>query len=223
MTSKSMHSCPDRKGDDGLWLKTWRADIDGSSVVHQSRSYHLWRRINNRCRPGGAFQKAQPTYIGVTNGFESYQAFAEWCNSKAGYMAKDHAGMFYEIDKDILIPGNKAYSPEACSFIPRRINSLLAINLATRGCLPLGVSFMKHRNKFRAAVRSGNRSLHLGMFHNPNEAHKAWQIEKSLIIRKEARDYDLMPGACFGVLKSLIKRADTLLSASEAGTETLEI
>lgn len=31
----------------------------------------------------------------------------------------------WHLDKDILLKGNKVYSPETCAFVPAKINSLL--------------------------------------------------------------------------------------------------
>ena len=53
-----------------------------------------------------------------------------------------------ELDKDILVKGNKIYSPEACRFVPQYINTLLTNAGAARGELPCGGVALKPNPKF---------------------------------------------------------------------------
>ena len=82
-----------------------------------------------------------------------------------------------ELDKDLLIPGNKLYSPTTCLFLNHRVNSILADSRTTKVGMPLGVS--EKGNKFTARVidHEGTR-LWLGTFSTLESAHKAWQIKK---------------------------------------------
>ena len=52
------------------------------------------------------------------------------------------------LDKDILIKGNKIYSPQTCCFVPENLNSLITKNDSIRNNLPIGVSWDKKKNKF---------------------------------------------------------------------------
>lgn len=68
----------------------------------------------------------RPTYkdVSVEEVWHSFMTFREW-------MARqDWEGM--ELDKDILIPGNKVYGPEFCVFVTRRTNALLPDSTAYR-------------------------------------------------------------------------------------------
>lgn len=47
------------------------------------------------------------------------------------------------LDKDILCPGNKVYSPETCVFIDHAINSFVIECNSTRGKWPIGVFGIK--------------------------------------------------------------------------------
>lgn len=70
----------------------------------------------------------------------SYQNFAKWYD--------EH---FYEVegdimclDKDILIPGNKIYRPEACCFLPNRLNEIFHNMTKIReNGMPIGIVPMK--------------------------------------------------------------------------------
>lgn len=87
-------------------------------------AYSRWSGMLARCY-SEAFQKRNPTYIGcsVAAEWHNFQVFAEW-------FYKNHPGdgNEYCLDKDIRIPGNKIYSPEACSFVTRAENTRHAKN-----------------------------------------------------------------------------------------------
>ena len=110
-------------------------DLDGQTIQNgkQTKVYAVWRSMLRRCYSEKSLSK-HPTYRGcsVCDEWLSLSAFEEWFN------ANYRTGM--ELDKDILIPSNKVYSPEACRFVPGYINSLLCDSGAIRGELPLGVS-----------------------------------------------------------------------------------
>lgn len=85
-----------------------------------------------------------------------------------------------QLDKDILFPGNKLYSPETCVFIDDNLNKFLTDSEAARGELPLGVA--RYRNTGRYAAQCCNPfeggSRHLGIFDTVEEAHRAWKLAK---------------------------------------------
>ena len=85
-----------------------------------------------------------------------------------------------QLDKDLLFPGNKLYSPETCVFISGVINKFLTESCATRGLYPIGVSFKQRNSKYSASVNNpftGKRE-HLGLFTCPIKAHSAWRKRK---------------------------------------------
>ena len=48
------------------------------------------------------------------------------------------------------------------------------------GKWPLGVSWHKNRNKFRASIRANNKTVHIGYFDCPDEAHQAYLAAKKI-------------------------------------------
>lgn len=84
-----------------------------------------------------------------------------------------------QLDKDILVQGNKEYSKDKCIFVPQYINLFLLDSRAKRGGWPLGVCWHKRDEKFRAQGSDGKgRRIDLGSFTDPNEAHIAWKSHK---------------------------------------------
>ena len=104
--------------------------------------YAIWKAMLQRCYSEKC-QARNPTYRGcsVCSEWLSLSTFKIWFD--ANY--RDNMAL----DKDILIPGNKIYSPESCSFVPGYINSLLCDSGAARGDLPLGVIARKPNLKAR--------------------------------------------------------------------------
>lgn len=96
----------------------------------------------------------------------------------------------YHLDKDLLIKGNKIYSPQTCSFVPPEINTILVKHNATRGDLPIGVSRCGGRsNKFRAVLRIKGEYVVLGSFNTPDLAFCAYKKAKEEHIKEMALQY----------------------------------
>lgn len=218
----NIHGEADRKGEDGAWIKTWKERQPGKTISHHSRASGLWNKISARCLAGGRYQRGNAAYIGTTNGFDDFQQFAEWCNHQPGYSSSDAEGFRFEIDKDILVPGNKVYSPDTCCFVPKRINSLLTSSTAARGEYPIGVSYVKRRGVFVASCKYGGKMKHLGHHASAAQAHAAWQAMKVAIITDAAMDYRAMDGSSVRVYEALMWRAARIDQDRKSGTETLQ-
>ena len=84
------------------------------------------------------------------------------------------------LDKDIIAPGSKLYSPETCAFVLQATNLFVIASDASRGEYPTGVSLCKPTGKYRA--KCGNpftgKQEHLGLFSTPEDAHEAWRRRK---------------------------------------------
>ena len=83
-----------------------------------------------------------------------------------------------QLDKDILFPGNKIYSPATCLFVCTKINGFLINCVKPKGGLPMGVVFC--RGKFLAQCNNpfNNNNKRIGSFNTPEEAHLAWKAKK---------------------------------------------
>lgn len=136
-------------------------------------AYQAWKEMLRRCY-SQKYQAKQPTYIGcsVSNDWETFSKFDQWFlkNYKPGW----------EIDKDLLLPGNKVYSPDHCIFVPSWLNLFTIANDQSRGEWPIGVHFQKRGKKFVAHCSDpfSGKNEHLGLFSDPESAHQAWLIRK---------------------------------------------
>ena len=134
-----------------------------------------------------SFLKRYPTYKDVTvcPEWHSFQNFAEWCYSQHSFGMKDKNGRGFDLEKDILVKGNKIYSPETCCLAPKEINLLLSSNRIRRGKYPIGVTCSKY-NRFHASVVKDWNPEFLGSFDTPEEAFEAYKEAKEAYIKEVA-------------------------------------
>jgi hypothetical protein len=151
----------------------------------------LWNHMKSRCNPNGYFQKQKPSYIGCTmsENFEDFQYFAEWCNKQFGFNKKDNNGNLYRLDKDILNKGNKVYSENACVFVPTALNSLLISCKRARGKYPVGVHYSKCAQAYVAQISYDCVRAHLGKFSSPQMAFIAYKSAKDAFVKQKADEY----------------------------------
>ena len=137
----------------------------------------LWRCYDPK------FHLKEPSYIGCTvcDDWLLFSNFKEWFDKN--YIE------WYQLDKDILVKGNKVYSPQTCCFVPKEINYLFVKCNGSRGQHPLGVSYHSQRNKFQVSMGISNIGKHLGLFNTANEAFKAYKTAKEAYIKEVATKY----------------------------------
>ena len=151
-----------------------------------TKEYDLWNSMLKRCY-SDAYQKKQPTYKGckVSNNFLRYEYFYEWCHIQVGFNNKD-----WQLDKDLLVKGNKVYNESTCVFLPKEINSLLTKSTASRGEYLIGVCWSKTHKAFAAQVsKSKGKREHLGFFKTEIEAFKAYKTAKESFVKEQAEKW----------------------------------
>ena len=161
----------------------FRVKVDGK-IIWQ---YSLWTNMLKRCFDAKSKQ-LQPTYEDVTccDEWLSFANFFEWVNKEVGY--KGHP-VGFELDKDIIVKGNKIYSPEFCSFVPQAVNNLLTDRSAARGEFPIGVCFDKNVGKYKAQLRCFGQVKHLGYYTTIEAASFAYKTAKEAQIKIVATQY----------------------------------
>ena len=151
-----------------------------------TKEYKLWQSMLVRCY-SDTYKKRQPTYEGceVSDNFKSYEYFYEWCHKQVGFDNQD-----WQLDKDLLVKGNKVYNEDSCVFIPQEINSLLVKCAASRGKHLIGVNWHKTNKAFRAMVSKGKgKREHLGVFNTELEAFNAYKTAKESFIKEQAEKW----------------------------------
>lgn len=145
------------------------------------RAYKLWKGVLYRC-----IRSDQPAYTDVTicDEWLNFQNFAEWCFNQKFFNAKDDKGVSYQLDKDLLIRGNKIYSPDTCRFVPQVINALVITNSSRRGEHPIGTSYVKKVSKFACEHRYSEGSKFLGHFDTSEKAFEAYKKAKESYIKE---------------------------------------
>lgn len=156
--------------------------INDSDYLTQSRSggekiqcpvYSAWYSMLSRAYSSN-YHERQPTYKGVTV-CEEWLLFS---NFRVWWLENYVDG--WQLDKDLLVIGNRVYSPDTCIYIPRWLNSFLLDCGASRGKYKIGVIWNKQANKFQVRCRNSlsNNKEHLGYFDNEDTAHAAWLARK---------------------------------------------
>ena len=134
--------------------------------------YEVWKSMLKRCY-SKKFLERNPTYTGtsVCNEWLYAEAFKEWMEQQ------DWQGK--SLDKDIIVPRNKLYSPDTCAFVLKATNSFVIASDAIRGAYPIGVS-LHHTGKYRARCNNPftEKTESLGLFSTPEAAHEAWRKRK---------------------------------------------
>ena len=159
----------------------WKTYINLNGKGVRTKEYRIWKNMLTRCY-SEKYHDKHPTYKGcfVIEEWLDFQVFAEWLTSQEFYLDG------YELDKDILVRGNKIYSPETCALVPYEINKLLLDSGATRGEFPIGVSWHRKAGKFMAQLRAGGEHVYLGLHTCEESASSAYTLAKEEYVKKVA-------------------------------------
>ena len=150
-------------------------------IVWKCPFYSIWVAIIRRSYDK-KFHDRQPTYKNCTvcDEWHSFMSFKKWMESQ------DWIGL--EIDKDIIVKGNKVYSPETCVFVDTETNKILIDSGRSRGKHLVGACWDKSVKKFQSSVRDGEAGKKfLGFFDNEIKAHHEYLKFKIKRIEKVAK------------------------------------
>ena len=156
----------------------------------KTKCYQTWFNMLIRCYDD-EYKNKKTTYKDATvcEEWHNFQNFAKWYEENY-YGVKDEE---MQLDKDILIKGNKIYSPQTCVFVPKRINDLFVDKKKNRGDCPIGVSYSKMHNLYKAEVtitknkKAGH--IFLGLYNTKEEAFYVYKQYKENIIKQVADEY----------------------------------
>lgn len=134
--------------------------------------YQRWQGMLERCY-SPAYKKLHPTYNNCT-------VIKDWLlftNFKNWMQKQDWKGK--QLDKDILTPGNKIYSPNTCVFVKQDLNNLLVSRINARGKYPQGVYRLATNKNYIAQYNLNGKRIYLGYFNTIQNASKAYNKAKS--------------------------------------------
>lgn len=151
-----------------------------------TKEYTVWHRMLRRC-----FEEKEKvknsTYKDVSccDEWLLFENFYEWLHSQENF-DKWYEGERWCLDKDILVKGNKIYSPETCCLVPININSMFVKNDKSRGLLPIGVEQIK--DKFRSTCSNifNGKTEHSHLYPTINEAFLSYKNKKESLIKQVA-------------------------------------
>lgn len=154
----------------------------GTEKLSRCRAYGIWVQMLERC-----YTEKYPAYIGcsVCKDWLNFSNFKLWYESMPGSSTEG-----FQLDKDILVKGNRLYSPTTCILVPGNLNKLLESSRAARGNLPLGVSLHSQTLKYTArCCDSEGNYPHLGLFSTPEIAFSVYKEFKENVIKQSAEKY----------------------------------
>lgn len=152
--------------------------VNGKRVIDPA--YRRWSNLLARCQEW--YQTNRPWYKGTTICDEWLSA----SNFKAWVDAQEEDLATHQIDKDILVPGNKVYGPDTCVLVTPEVNKLFSFRntktFRTEGN-PLGVFYVHGRKSkpYASEIRRLGYTPYkkrLGYFATPEEAAVAYNTAK---------------------------------------------
>lgn len=137
------------------------------------KAYRDWYNMLSRCY-GNNKEKTYEDCL-VCDEWLLSSNFIKWHN--------EHYIDGFNLDKDILVKGNKVYSPQTCCFVPKEINSLLTKRQNERGEYPIGVCKNTRRNGYLGRIWNLDGFVKRKCFKTPYDAFIAYKNSKEQYIK----------------------------------------
>lgn len=147
-------------------------------------SYKVWRAMLLRCY-NEVTQNRHPTYKGCTvvEEWHKLTAFHGWFIQQGDWEGCD-------LDKDLLVPGNKIYGPNTCIKLPKYINVVVHGNTSSIGSLPCGVTVAPSGSyvaRMRVIIDGQSKKVNIGCsFKTAEEASAAYVKAKKSYLQQVA-------------------------------------
>lgn len=155
----------------------------------RDKTYDIWQKMLHRCY-GSKVGKSCATYVGceVSENFKSYHLFHQWSENQIGFREQG-----FQLDKDLLVKGNKLYSEATCLYLPKELNCLIIKSDKSRGTYPIGVCWDRNCNKFCVKLHTVGRGLiHIGLFTTVSSAFQAYKKAKEDYVKAQAEKWQAL-------------------------------
>lgn len=159
-------------------------DISTSENGKHTFEHRTWCNMLKRCYSDKESCKNKT--------YEDKYVSAEWLDYKNFYnwvINYEYKQTGWQLDKDLLVKGNKVYSQDTCVFLPARLNGLILKCDATRGDLPVGVHWDKSRERYKATCCNEYGKQWQKRFDSIEECFLAYKTEKERVIKALAEKY----------------------------------
>ena len=147
----------------------------------KTQSYKNWAGAMTRCYSEKTHNRSK-SYIDcdVSEVWHCYQNFGDW------YDKETNKEDDWQLDKDLLVKGNKVYSPETCCFLPREINAIITKKTISKKVLPVGVVGGRKAGGFTSSLVLKGKRKSLGVFETSEGAYFAYKLAKESYIKSLA-------------------------------------
>ena len=149
------------------------------SCPKTERAYNVWIKMISRCYNVESIQFKDYSDCSVSENFASFEYFSTWYLSQIGSDKNN-----WQLDKDLLIKGNRLYSEDTCCLVPPEINTLLTRH--TKNSVTCkGVFYNKKLGKFSAHLLG----KYIGLFNTELEAFYVYKQAKEAYIKEVANKW----------------------------------
>lgn len=150
-----------------------------SSISSRSEAYVRWHGMLERCY-NDKYHSTRGTYkdCSVCEEWLNFSIFETWF--------KENYREGYHLDKDLLVQGNRVYSPSTCCFIPPDLNTLIVEKCF--GDCGTGVSKRKKKGTqdYNGRYNVTFKKVYLGRFQDQFTAEERYKEYKKLFFEEYA-------------------------------------
>jgi len=128
--------------------------------------FQRWKGMLSRCY-GKAKTKNDIAYKDcyVCEEWLTFSNFKKWMEQQ-NWQGK-------QLDKDILVPGNKEYGPNTCIFVSQELNHILICQMSKKSSTPSGV--VLNGNRYEVQIARHGKGRYIGSFETVEEASRVYK------------------------------------------------
>lgn len=139
--------------------------------------YKTWFSMLTRCYSESYKKNYANNYeCTISKEWLKFSNFKSWMESQ------DWVGK--QLDKDILIPFNKEYSPTRCVFVSQELNKFFNLHKNRKSKTMIGVTKNCRGSRYTSCISIKGKTKSLGGFPTEIDAHMAWISEKIVELSK---------------------------------------
>lgn len=157
----------------------------------RTKEYTSWSAMITRCYTQ-TFSNGENHYrryenVEVCDEWFLYENYYEWLHNQENFdkwILLDNG----VVDKDILVKGNKVYSPNTCCLVPENVNALFLKADRVRWKYPIGVTYKTRDKVFEVQCRLNGKETYLGRRATPEQGFLLYKEYKESYIKQVAQE-----------------------------------